>query len=96
MAAWRAGLSGSAANSGGRVLTSTDGSLAFTVLRTSTGLLIERQHCPIAGARTAQMMAFDSAEGFDRWCDCEPVRFDDPKLHDQLRREGHEALDSLR
>jgi len=91
---WRAGLTGSAARPRGQVFTSADGALAFTVLPTKTGLMVERSHYASSGKRTVQTMAFDSAVEFDRWCDLEPVRFSAPLLHRQLRREGHEALDS--
>ena len=80
----------------GRVITSADGTLAFAVIRVSAGLLIERRQWPAAGLRFAQTMVFDDATVFDQWCDSEPVRFDDPKLHAQLRREGHEVLDGRR
>lgn len=93
MAAWRAGLAGTTVAARGRVFTSSDGTLAFTVVPTATGLLVERSCCPTAGPRTALTMVFEDGAGFDRWCDSEPVRFDDPKLHEQLRREGHEVLD---
>lgn len=79
-----------------QVFTSADGILVFALARTPSGLLIERRNWPAAGLRTAQTMVFDDAKAFDRWCDTEPVRFDDPQLHTQLRREGHEVLDSLR
>jgi hypothetical protein len=38
------------------------------------------------------MITFDTAAAFDRWCESEPIRFDEPALHDRLRREGHEIL----
>jgi hypothetical protein len=78
----------------GRVFTSADGTLAFALLYTTTGLLVERRHCPANGPRTAQTMVFYDATQFERWCESEPVRFHDPMLHGQLRREGHEALDA--
>jgi len=76
-----------------RLLTSSDSTLAFAIRSTAMGLLVERTHCPPGGPRIVQTMVFDSADGFDRWCTLEPVRFDDPMLYDQLRRHGHEALD---
>ena len=96
MASWRTGLTRTIAGPEGRMLTSADGTLAFALLSTTTGLLVERRHCPANGPRTAQTMMFDDATQFDRWCESEPVRFNDPMLHGQLRREGHEALDADR
>lgn len=75
-----------------RVLTSADGTLAFALLPTATGLLVERRHCTTEGARIEQTMVFDDATMFDRWCESEPVRFSDPMLHGQLRREAHDLL----
>jgi hypothetical protein len=96
LAAWRKRLTGRKQATKARVITSDDGTLAFAVVRTSRGLLVERRHWPLEGLRTAQTMLFDSATAFDRWCDSEPVRFDNPGLHAQLRREGHEILDDDR
>lgn len=92
LAAWRKRLTGCKQTTKERVITSEDGTLAFTVVRTSRGLLVERRHWPVEGLRMAQTMLFDSTAAFDRWCDLEPVRFDNPRLHAQLRREGHELL----
>lgn len=96
IAAWRAGLAKSADTRTTAVLMSADGAIAFAVIRTTKGLMVERRHCSPAGLQFAQTMVFDSAAVFDQWCDLEPVRFEDPKLHAQLRREGHEALDAQR
>jgi hypothetical protein len=94
--AWRTALTRRAANSLGRVITSDNGTLAFAVIRTARGLMVERRHWPAAGLRIAQTMVFDDVTDFDRWCDTEPLRFDDPQLHAQLLREGHEAFDGDR
>ncbi len=96
MASWRTALTRTATGPEGKVFTSADGTLAFALLSTTTGLLVERRHCPASGPRTAQTMVFEDATQFDRWCESEPVRFNDPMLHGQLRREGHEALDANR
>jgi len=96
IAAWRAGLGRLAAGGKGHVIASSDGTLAFAVIRTSAGLLVERRHCLPAGPRISQMLVFQDCAGFDRWCAAEPVRFDDPQLHAQLCREGHDALDGRR
>lgn len=94
MATWRTSLTRSVVGHEARVLTSADGTLAFAILATTTGLLVERRHCPEEGLRTAQTLVFDDITVFDRWCESEPVRFSDAMLHGQLRREGHEALDA--
>lgn len=86
------GRTGSVLGHDGKVLSSASASLAFALLPTRAGLLVERRHCPSEGPRSAQTMVFRDIAMFDRWCDAEPLRFSDPMLHDQLRREGHEAL----
>lgn len=96
LSAWRKHPTGRSPSAKGRVITSEDGTLAFAVVRTSRGLLVERRHWPAEGLRIAQTMLFDSAATFDRWCESEPARFDNPRLHSQLRREGHEMLDDDR
>jgi len=74
------------------VLISTDGTLAFAISSTASGLFVEKRHCPIVGPRTSFAMLFEDESTFDRWCDLEPTRFDDPLLSDQLRRRGHELF----
>ncbi|CAM4014592.1 hypothetical protein ROSA5918_18940 [Roseateles saccharophilus] len=63
---------------------------AFAVSEMATALVIEKRHCPQDGPRTSHVMLFENAAVFDRWCDIEPSRFEDPLLCDQLRRKGHE------
>ncbi|MGQ3050922.1 MAG: hypothetical protein ACT6S0_03970 [Roseateles sp.] len=96
VAAWRSALTRRAAGGAGRIITSADGTLAFAVIRIAKGLMVERRHWPAAGLRVAQTMVFDDVGGFDRWCDTDPLRFGNPQLHAQLRREGHEAFDGDR
>jgi hypothetical protein len=64
------------------------------VLRTSpVGLLIERSQSGEIGFRLMQYMVFADPATFDRWCANEPLRFEDPMLHGQLVRHGHDVLD---
>jgi hypothetical protein len=79
-----------------RSLTSQDNAVAFNLRATALGLLIERTQSQPVGARLVQTMAFTDVDSFDRWCASEPIRFEDPVLYDQLRREGHEALGGKR
>ncbi|MCE4558010.1 hypothetical protein [Pelomonas cellulosilytica] len=76
-------------NQGACLLISADGTTAFVISQTSAALVIEKRHCPSEGPRTSHVMLFEDASAFDRWCDIEPARFDDPLLCDQLRRRGH-------
>jgi hypothetical protein len=92
MPTWHAGVSGADSSTGAHVLVSSDGSIEFAIRRGSAGLMIEKRVWRPSGQRTAQTLFFRDTAGFDRWCDLEPVRFDDPLLHGELRRHGHECL----
>ena len=83
------GLAGAAANA---VVVSADAALIFLIVPMHKGMLVKRTHCQPRGPRIVHTMKFDCTERFDRWCNCEPVRFEDPLLYDQLLRCGHEAL----
>lgn len=87
---WHAGLIRTAGGDGACVLTSADGTTAFAISQTGNALVVEKRHLPEEGPRTTHVMLFESEAVFDRWCDIEPTRFDDPLLCDQLRRRGHE------
>lgn len=76
----------------GLLLTSGDGTVAFFMLPTSDSLVVEKRSSPSTGQRMAQVIAFENASQFDRWCDNEPIRFVDPMLYDRLRRQGHDLL----
>ncbi|MFG6415076.1 hypothetical protein ACG02S_14345 [Roseateles sp. DC23W] len=72
------------------VLISCGGTVAFAIARTPKGLLIEKRVCPSTGPRTSHAMLFEDRTTFDRWCDIEPTRSEDPLLCDLLRSRGHE------
>ena len=81
---------------GERTLASKDATVAFALRATAFGLLIERTQRQAVGTRLVQTMVFEDQSTFDRWCDSEPMRFEDPMLYDRLRREGREALGGQR
>jgi hypothetical protein len=85
-----------AAPQGTCLLACKDASVAFALRPTHAGLLIERTQCQPMGARLVQTLLFETVNRFERWCDAEPTRFDEPMLYEQLRREGHEAFGSER
>lgn len=65
------------------------------VLHTSAGgLLVERSQSGDVGLRLTQYMVFADSATFDHWCENEPLRFDEPLLHGQLLRHGHDLLES--
>jgi len=92
----RTAAKGAAIQRDERTLVSKDTSVTITMRATTLGLLIERMQSQPVGARLVQTMVFEDSASFDRWCASEPVRFDDPVLYDQLRREGHDALGGKR
>jgi outer membrane murein-binding lipoprotein Lpp len=79
-----------------RSLISKDNAVAFNLRATALGVLIERTQGQPVGARLVQTMVFADVDSFDRWCASEPIRFEDPVLYDQLRRQGHEAFGGKR
>lgn len=77
-------------------MASPDGTLAFTLKRTPTGLCVERtQHRPLH-TRLVLSLVFTQGDSFQRWCDAESVRFDHPVLFSFLRSEGHGILQNKR
>jgi hypothetical protein len=79
-------------DAGAQILASKDARVIFALRATAVGLLIERTQRPVVGTRLVQVMVFVDLPAFDRWCDSEPIRFEDPMLYAQLRREGYGAL----
>ena len=77
-------------------LMSKDGSVGFVMRASPNSLLVERTQHQALGARLVQCMAFGDQGTFDRWCESEPIRFEDAVMYDQLRREGHDALGGKR
>jgi hypothetical protein len=78
--------------SSGDTLVTADAAMSFQVRLCGDLLYVERlQHRPL-GIHLVQGMVFDNDAAFGRWCDAEPLRFDDPSLHRRLRRRGQELL----
>lgn len=77
-------------------LASRSCAVEFNVRSTSTGLLVERTQRRPIGACLVQTLLFEDMDRFQRWCDVEPTRFDDPLLFDRMRRQAHEVLGGKR
>ena len=92
----RAAQSSTGIHPGEMILASADKGIAFSLRGTTVGLLIERTQRQTVGARLVQTMVFSDSTTFERWCASEPIRFDDPVLYDQLRRDCREALGGKR
>jgi len=70
--------------------TTADAGLTIVLRACGSALYVERIQRRPLGTHVVQCMAFGSAEDFARWCDAEPLRFDDPALHQRLCRRGRE------
>ena len=64
------------------------GFVQFFLQRVAGGLYVEREDIPGQGLRVMQLVQFADADSFDQWCDDDPLRFEHPLLHVQLKREG--------
>jgi hypothetical protein len=67
---------------------SEDGAVSFKVEATPAGLGIERVQRRPLGTQFVQVFLFDDTASFKRWCDTDPIRFQYPLLHGQVRRQG--------
>jgi hypothetical protein len=71
-------------------LTTADAAVTFVLKASGSALYVERIQRRPLGAHVVQCMVFASADDFARWCDADPLRFDDPGLHQRLCRRGRE------
>jgi hypothetical protein len=67
-----------------------EGVIRFVLRRVAGGLYVERDELPRKGTRTSISIEFTDREGFGRWCDGDPSRFDSPLLHQRVRRAADE------
>lgn len=85
------GVSG---QTGGRVrVVSAEGGcgvLRFVLRRVAGGLYVEREEFPRRGTRTSISVEFADRQDFERWCNDDPSRFDNPLLHQRVRRDAEE------
>ena len=66
------------------------GEVRFFLQRVAGGLYVEREDIPRLGLRSNQSLQFADADEFRQWCDDDPVRFEHPTLHIDLKRQGGE------
>jgi hypothetical protein len=74
------------------MLVTADAAMSFAVRLCGRVLYVERLQRRPLGVHIVQSMVFDNDTAFSRWCDAEPLRFDDPSLHQRLRRRGQELF----
>jgi hypothetical protein len=67
-----------------------EGVIRFVLRRVAGGLYVERDELPRKGTCTSISVEFSDREGFRRWCDGDPSRFDSPLLHQRVRRAADE------
>lgn len=77
-------------------LRADDGSVSFVLSACELGLVVERTQRRPLGACFVQALLFTAHDSFDRWCEADATRFDEPMLHHRLRREGHARLGGKR
>lgn len=65
-----------------------DRDVRFLLQRIEGGLYVEREDVPRRGLHTLQSLRFSTIDAFRRWCDDDPLRFDQPLLHHSLVREA--------
>jgi hypothetical protein len=64
------------------------GEMRFFLQRVVGGLYVEREDIPRLGPQTLQSLQFMAEGAFREWCDNDPVRFEYPLLHIDLKRHG--------
>jgi hypothetical protein len=73
-------------------LRSPDGAVVFTMSPAPGGICVDRaQERPRLGCIILKAVFTDAVE-FTRWCDADPVRFDYPLLHVNVKRHGQAML----
>ena len=75
-------------------LSTADAAVTFVMRGAGGALYIERTQRRPLGTCQVQSMVFSCVAEFDRWCAAEPTRFEDPNLHQRLRRHGQEFFDA--
>lgn len=64
------------------------GEVKFFLERVPRGLYVEREDRPRRGRPTMQILDFAEPVAFQRWCDRDSVRFEDPQVYVGLKREA--------
>jgi hypothetical protein len=69
-----------------------DRHLLFQLIPTDRGLFIERTQQRSPDARLIQCLILSSLEALQAWTNAEPIRYEDPALHQRLCRKSLELL----
>lgn len=62
---------------------------SFALHRRAGALVLELQERSVDGCSVAIVTAFTDLSAFNDWCDDDPLRFEYPVVHQQVRRQGH-------
>jgi len=68
------------------------GLIRYLLQRLPGVLYVERQQSRRLSTQTIQSVCFSNTRSFEAWCDADPMRFDEPRLVAQVKREGTELL----
>ncbi len=68
--------------------------LSVTLHRRTGGVILEREERSSVGWRIAVVTAFTRPSAFEDWCADDPLRFEQPIVHQQVRRRAAELWSS--
>jgi hypothetical protein len=74
------------------VLQAQDGTVTYTVAARHAGVLVGRTTTGRADLQVTQILYFSIRAAFDQWCESDPMRFEQPQLHQGLRRAAQELF----
>jgi hypothetical protein len=83
----------SVANEVACTMLSDDGVVAYRLAPTPWGVLVERALRRPGKGRVVFTTLFSDDQTFERWCNADPVRFEYPLLHVNLKRDGKALFD---
>lgn len=75
------------------VLRTQDGTVTYTVTARHSGVLVGRTTTGRTDLQVTQTLFFTSPAAFNQWCEADPMRFEQPQLHQGLRKAGQELFD---
>lgn len=78
----------------GIVLEANDGMLRYRLWAEDGGVLVERTSLRLSHMMLTQTFYFEDEASFERWCNGDRLRVEDPHVWARLLRHGHELLAS--
>lgn len=71
---------------------SDDGDVEFVLAAGLQGLFVERVRLRRGAAQVVHSMVFADSQSFERWCDADTLRFENPLVHQKVKRCGANLL----